>query len=71
MCDPVSRRRGVHFEADPQGIQGGSARSNRRRALGEEIGPRALRVVFTPGTAADSSLGADENNFLAAVAAVG
>ncbi len=32
---------------------------------------RAVTRVVTPGTAADSSLGSDENNFLAAIAQVG
>src|SRR5205814_5627880 len=32
---------------------------------------REVTRVVTPGTAADSSLGSDENNFLAAIAQVG
>ena len=39
--------------------------------LAKTLVRREVTRVVTPGTAADSSLGADENNFLAAVATVG
>jgi DNA mismatch repair protein MutS len=39
--------------------------------LAKKLVRREVTRVVTPGTAADSSLGSDENNFLAAVAAVG
>ena len=39
--------------------------------LAKKIVRREVTRVVTPGTAADSSLGSDENNFLAAVAQVG
>src|SRR5258705_7832699 len=39
--------------------------------LAKKLVRREVTRVVTPGTAADSSLGSEENNFLAAVAAVG
>src|ERR1700678_3563076 len=39
--------------------------------LAKKLVRREVTRVVTPGTAADSSLNAEENNFLAAVAAVG
>src|SRR5437588_11499187 len=38
--------------------------------LAKKLVRREVTRVVTPGTAADSSLGSEENNFLAAVAAV-
>ena len=40
-------------------------------SLAKKLVRREVTRVVTPGTAADSSLGSEENNFLAAVAAVG
>ncbi len=40
-------------------------------SLAKKLVRRAVTRVVTPGTAADSSLGSDENNFLAALAQVG
>src|SRR5438067_10430276 len=39
--------------------------------LAKKLVRREVTRVVTPGTAADSSLGSDENNFLAALAEVG
>src|SRR5947209_14060997 len=39
--------------------------------LAKKLVRREVTRVVTPGTAADSSLGSDENNFLAALASVG
>src|SRR5271165_4672920 len=42
-----------------------------RKQIGTKLVRREVTRVVTPGTAADSSLGSDENNFLAALAQVG
>src|ERR1700674_2969410 len=42
-----------------------------KKQLGTKLVRREVTRVVTPGTAADSSLGSDENNFLAALAQVG
>src|SRR6058998_3054865 len=39
--------------------------------LAKKLVRRKVTRVVTPGTAADSSLGSEENNFLAAVASIG
>ena len=58
-------------KAYSQGLQGGDLRAGGGRAAGEEMVRREVTRVVTPGTAADSSLGAEDNNFLAALAQVG
>ena len=63
--------RKVYFEADPQGFQGRDLRADGGSAAGEETVRREVTRVVTPGTAADSSLSSEENNFLAAVAQSG
>src|ERR1700723_2441615 len=42
-----------------------------KKQIGTKLVRREVTRVVTPGTAADSSLGSDENNFLAALAQVG
>jgi DNA mismatch repair protein MutS len=42
-----------------------------RKQIGTKLVRREVTRVVTPGTAADSALGSDENNFLAALAQVG
>src|SRR5713226_2733725 len=42
-----------------------------RKQIGTKLVRREVTRVVTPGTAADSSLGSEENNFLAALAQVG
>jgi DNA mismatch repair protein MutS len=42
-----------------------------RKQMGTKLVRREVTRVVTPGTAVDSSLGSDENNFLAALAQVG
>jgi len=44
--------------------------SHGKKLLGKKLVRREVTRVMTPGTAADSSLGSDENNFLAALATV-
>jgi DNA mismatch repair protein MutS len=41
-----------------------------RKQMGAKLVRREVTRIVTPGTAADSSLGSDENNFLAAIAQV-
>ena len=41
-----------------------------RKQIGSKLVRREVTRIVTPGTAADSSLGSDENNFLAAIAQV-
>ena len=45
--------------------------SQAKMLVGKKLVRREVTRVMTPGTAADSSLGSDENNFLAALAQVG
>ena len=77
MCGvPHHAAEGYIGEAHSQGIQGGDLRADGRSAAGQkQIGTKLVRRevtrVVTPGTAADSLLGSEENNFLAALAQVG
>jgi len=58
----------LSFQTPAQGIQGRHLRTDGSPQRGHQAGAPRVTRVLTPGTAIDSSVGSEENNFLAALA---